>query len=109
HEAPRILERQRVRNVQSSISGAMRMPRSSRMSPSRLNAGPASKAGGAPSSPFPPALAAGRLAAVDEGGVGAAPDSEAEAAAGAPLALNLVICFQERTKASAKISTRSPG
>ena len=33
-QAPRILERQRGRDVQSSLSGAMRMPRSSRISPS---------------------------------------------------------------------------
>src|SRR5258708_5895002 len=111
HETPRILERQGARNVQSSLSGAMRMPRSSRMSPSRLNAGTASRVIGAPRSPCAPALAPLSLGAVDEEGesAGAAADREAELAAGAPLTLNLVICFQERTKASAKISSRSPG
>src|SRR5258706_1682788 len=107
-ETPRILERLGVRNVQSSISGAMRMPRSSGMNPSRLNSGTASGAVGAPRSPYAPALA---RAAGDEGGegAGAATGREAELAAGAPLVLNLVICFQERTNASAKISSRSPG
>src|SRR6266850_2394909 len=91
-----------------SLSGAMRMPRSSRMNPSRLNSGTASGAVGAPRSPYAPALA---RAAGDEGGegAGAATGREAELAAGAPLVLNLVICFQERTNASAKISSRSPG
>src|SRR5258708_13373126 len=54
HETPRILERQGARNVQSSLSGAMRMPRSSRMSPSRLNPETPSRSIRPPRSPSAP-------------------------------------------------------
>src|ERR1700691_4706467 len=51
-EAPRILKGQLERRAQSSLSGAMRIPRSSRISPSRLKSAATSAAAA-----VPPALA----------------------------------------------------
>src|SRR5208282_3185316 len=103
-QTPRIFIRQRDLLVQSSASGASRTPRSSRIRPSN----PAAKEllSGTCSGSSPSGAGRAPLPAAAAGGLGSAADT---CAVGAQLGLNLVICFHERTTASAKISNRSPG
>ena len=89
-QAPRAVERQCGRFAQSSTSGARRMPRSSRSRPSRLDSGGGSML----------------VSEIVGKGTGAATRA---CGSGAPAGRNFVICFHERTSASANTSSRSPG